>query len=405
MSDMSHAVLLHEISGLTKEEQWEPFAWYKKMRENCPVFYDPEQDIWNVFLYEHAKRVLTDHQLFSNKKDRSLLPTPKNDNRSNLNRCDPPEHQKRRALVAKAFTPRSLETWIPRIQSITDQLITEMEEQETVDIVEKLAVPLPVTVIADLLGVPSKDWHLIKRWSDIFFRPYAKDQFEDIELEKKKALHEYYNYLYPLVQEKRKNPTDDIISDLTQAELHGERLTDTEVIDVSRMLLGAGNETTTILITNIFYSMLFDQPGIYQKVRNDLSLVPLLVEEVLRFRFTASMDRKIAKDVEIFGHKMKKGQMIVAWMASANRDESKFSHAETFDIHRPNNHQHLTFGAGPHFCLGAPLARMEAKIALSTFIKRFANIHISDGFKLSEHLTPSIVGQSLKSFPIQLERE
>lgn len=405
MSDRSQLVLPHEISKLKKEEQWEPFTWYKKMRDKSPVYYDPKQDVWNVFLYEHAKLVLTNHELFSNKKVRSLIPVPLTDNRSNVNLCDPPEHRKRRTLLAKAFTPRSLENWIPRIQSIADQLIADMEEMETVDIVEKLAVPLPVTVIADLLGVPSKDWHLIKHWSDILFFPYAKDQYENIEQEKQKALIEFRDYLYPIVQEKRKSPKDDIISDLTQAELDGERLTDDEVIDSSRGLLGAGNETTTMLISNVFYSMLFDQPGIYKQIRNDLSFVPLLIEEVLRFRFPASMDRRIAQDTDIFGYPMKKGQVIIAWVGSANRDELQFSHAEKFDIHRSNNHHHLTFGAGPHFCLGAPLARLEAKIALTTFIERFTNIDAVDGFKLNEHLTPSGIGQSLKSFPIRLEKE
>jgi cytochrome P450 family 106 len=169
-------------------------------------------------------------------------------------------------------------------------------------------------------------------------------------------------------------------------------------------LLGAGNETTTMLIANIFYCMLFDQPGVYQELREDISLVPDLIEEVLRFRFPASNDRRIVKDTNVFGPLMKKGQMIIAWAGSANRDESQFANAETFDIHRPNNKQHLTFGAGPHFCLGAPLARMEARIALTTFVKSFADIHSVENFNLTDHLIASGVGQSLKSLPIRLEK-
>jgi cytochrome P450 family 106 len=405
LSDTNNTIIIPEISKLkTKEEQWEPYAWYKEMRENHPVYYDEEQDVWNVFLYDHAKRVLSDHELFSNVKTRSLIPTPRTDNRANVNFCDPPEHRKRRALLAKAFTPRSLESWEPRIQAIVNDLIAEMEKYETVDIVEKLAVPLPVTVIADLLGVPNKDWRLIKHWSDILFRPYEKEHYDDIAKKKQQALKEFREYLYPIVQEKRKNPADDIISDLTRAELHGERLNDEEVVDSSRGLLGAGNETTTMLIANIFYCMLFDQPGVYQELREDISLVPDLIEEVLRFRFPASNDRRIVKDTNVFGPLMKKGQMIIAWAGSANRDESQFANAETFDIHRPNNKQHLTFGAGPHFCLGAPLARMEARIALTTFVKSFADIHPVENFNLTDHLIASGVGQSLKSLPIRLEK-
>ncbi|MCH5584944.1 cytochrome P450 [Shimazuella sp. AN120528] len=406
MSSSNQTILLQEISKLkTKEEQWEPFGWYRHMRENNPVFYDAEQDVWNVFLYDHVKTVLFDHQLFSNKKVRSLIPIPrKMDNRSNINLVDPPEHRKRRALQSQAFTPRNLKEWEPRIQAIVDELVTDMEGDSTVDIVQKLAIPLPVTVIAELLGVPSKDRDKIKAWSDVLFLPYNKEAYSDIAQEKGRVMKEFQEYLYPIVQEKQKHPADDIISDLTKAELEGELLTVEEVVMSSIGLLGAGNETTTTLISNVFYSLLFDKPGIYQELRADLSLVPNMIEEVLRFRFPATMDRKVAKDTSVFGHEMKEGQAIVAWIGSANRDGAQFAHAEEFDIHRQGNQRHFTFGAGPHFCLGAPLARMEANIALTTFVKRIANIQKVEGFKLTEHLIDSVIGQSLKSFPIRLKK-
>nr|WP_285229549.1 cytochrome P450 [Paenibacillus albidus] len=396
--------MLDEISKLaTKQDQWEPYAWYKNMRDNDPVHYNAEQDVWNVFSYDHVKRVLFDHELFSNKKERSLIPTPNQlDNRSNVNLVDPPEHRKRRAILAQAFTPRSLKDWEPRIQEIVDELIMDMEDAPVVDIVQKLAIPLPVTVIADLLGVPSRDRHLIKTWSDILFLPYNLEAYAEIEQQKGVAMKEFAEYLYPIVLEKRKHPVDDIISDLTKAELEGEQLTDEEVVRSAIGLLGAGNETTTTLISNIFYCMLFDQPGVYQELRADLTLVPKLVEEVLRFRFGATIDRKVARDTDIFGPNMKAGQVVVAWIGAANRDESHFARADVFDIHRPGNQQHMTFGAGPHFCLGAPLARLEANMALASFVKRFADIRQTERFVLDEHLTVSATGQSLKSFPIGL---
>ncbi|TCW40609.1 hypothetical protein EDC32_101255 [Laceyella sacchari] len=404
MRSTSKTILLHEISKLnSKLDQWNPFSWYKQMREHNPVFYDAEQDVWNVFLYDHAKRVLFDHQLFSNKKERSLIPVPRVNNRSNVNFCDPPEHRHRRALLAQAFTPRSLKEWEPRIQAIADELVADMEGQTTVDIVQQLAIPLPVIVIAKLLGVPSQDREKIKAWSDILFYPYEREAFGDIADKKARAMKEFQEYLYPIVQEKRKHPADDILSDLTKANLEGEQLTDMEVVMSGIGLLGAGNETTTMLISNMFYSMLFDQPGIYQEMRADSTAIPKLVEEVLRYRFPVAIDRQVAQDTTVFGHKMKKGQIIIAWMGSANRDESQFANAETFDIHRPNNQTHLTFGAGPHFCLGAPLARMEANIALSTFVKRFADIRPVEAFDVTEHLIQSATGQSLKSLPICVE--
>ncbi|MCA0755793.1 cytochrome P450 [Paenibacillus sp. N4] len=404
MKANSQIILLHEISKLgTSTAQWEPYAWYKEMRDNNPVYYDAEQDVWNVFLYDHAKRVLFDHELFSNKKERSLIPIPQRlESRSNVNLVDPPEHRKRRALLAQAFTPRSLKDWEPRIQEIVDGLIAEMEGAPSVDIVESLAIPLPIIVIADLLGVPYQDRRQFKTWSDILFLPYNNEAFADIEQQKGQAMKEFAEYLYPIVLQKRNHPEDDIISDLTKAELEGERLTDEEVVMSAIGLLGAGNETTTTLISNMFYCMLFDKPGIYQELRSDLSLVPKLTEEVLRFRFAATMDRKVAQDTNVFGPEMKAGQAIVAWIGSANRDESKYESADVFDIHRPGNQQHLTFGAGPHFCLGAPLARLEANMALTSFVKRFADIRQVEGFEIAPHLTVSITGQSLKSFPIEL---
>ncbi|PTM57778.1 cytochrome P450 [Desmospora activa] len=405
MKAASQTILVHEISKLqTKEAQWDPFAWYQEMRENNPVFYDAEQDVWNVFLYDHAKRVLFDHALFSNKKERSLIPTPREDNRANVNFVDPPEHRNRRALLAKAFTPRNLKEWEPRIHMIVDELIAEMEGRDTVDIVQELAIPLPVTVIAELLGAPTKDRHQIKSWSDILFMPYAKDTYSDVVAEKAQAMKEFHEYLLPIVKEKRKHPADDILSDLTKAELDGERLNDEEVVLSGIGLLGAGNETTTMLISNMFYSMLVDKPGVYQELRSDQSLVPKLTEEVLRFRFPAAMDRKVAQDTDVFGPEMKQGQVVVAWVGAANRDEAQFAHGEEFDIHRPGNQRHLTFGAGPHFCLGAPLARMEANIALTSFVKRFADIGLVENFEVTEHLIDSAIGQSLESFPIRLEQ-
>ncbi|MEJ8303679.1 cytochrome P450 [Saccharibacillus sacchari] len=402
----SNQVILQEISKLsTPEEQWEPYAWFTHMRENEPIQYDAEQDVWSVFSYDAVKKVLFDHELFSNKKQRSLIPIPHEvDNRSNVNLVDPPEHRKRRALLAQAFTPRSLKDWEPRIQEIIDELIADMEGDTVVDLVDKLAVPLPVTVIADLLGVPSSDREKIKAWSDILFLPYNLDAFTDIEQQKGQAMQEFAQYLYPIVVSKRADPADDIISDLIRAELEGEKLSDQEIVMSAIGLLGAGNETTTTLLANLFYCMLFDRPGVYEELRANESLIPKLVEEVLRFRFGATIDRKVAQDTDIFGPQMKAGQVVVAWIGAGNRDEAHFEHADTFDIHRPGKNQHLTFGAGPHFCLGAPLARLEANMALSAFVKRFSAIAPVEDFNVSDHLTVSITGQSLKSFPVRVSR-
>ncbi|EOP24301.1 MULTISPECIES: cytochrome P450 [Bacillus] len=404
MDSPENVILVHEISKLkTKEELWNPYGWYQFMRDNHQVHYDEEQDVWNVFLYEDVNRVLSDYRLFSSRRERRQFAIPPLETRININSTDPPEHRNVRSIVSKAFTPRSLEQWKPRIQAIADELVKNIKKYDEVNIVNQFAAPLPVTVISDLLGVPTTDRKQIKEWSDILFMPYSKEKFNDLDAEKGIALNEFKAYLLPIVQEKRYHLTDDIISDLIRAEYEGERLTDEEIVTFSLGLLAAGNETTTNLIINSFYCFLVDSPGIYQELREEPKLVAKAIEEVLRYRFPVTLARRITEDTNIFGPLMKKDQMIVAWVSAANLDENKFSHASKYNLHRIGNEKHLTFGKGPHFCLGAPLARLEAEIALSTFINAFEKIEISPSFNLERCILKN--EQTLKYLPIRLKTQ
>ncbi|WP_259417666.1 cytochrome P450 [Bacillus toyonensis] len=404
MDSPENVILVHEISKLkTKEELWNPYGWYQFMRDNHPVHYDEEQDVWNVFLYEDVNRVLSDYRLFSSRRERRQFAIPPLETRININSTDPPEHRNVRSIVSKAFTPRSLEQWKPRIQAIADELVKNIKKYNEVNIVNQFAAPLPVTVISDLLGVPTTDRKQIKEWSDILFMPYSKEKFNDLDAEKGIALNEFKAYLLPIVQEKRYHLTDDIISDLIRAEYEGERLTDEEIVTFSLGLLAAGNETTTNLIINSFYCFLVDSPGIYQELREEPKLVAKAIEEVLRYRFPVTLARRITEDTNIFGPLMKKDQMIVAWVSAANLDENKFSHASKYNLHRIGNEKHLTFGKGPHFCLGAPLARLEAEIALSTFINAFEKIELSPSFNLERCILKN--EQTLKYLPIRLKTQ
>ncbi|MBJ8075232.1 cytochrome P450 [Bacillus cereus group sp. N12] len=404
MDSPENVILVHEISKLkTKEELWNPYGWYQFMRDNYPVHYDEEQDVWNVFLYEDVNRVLSDYRLFSSRRERRQFAIPPLETRININSSDPPEHRNVRSIVSKAFTPRSLEQWKPRIQAIADELVKNIKKYDEVNIVNQFAAPLPITVISDLLGVPTTDRKQIKEWSDILFMPYSKEKFNDLDAEKGIALNEFKAYLLPIVQEKRYHLTDDIISDLIRAEYEGERLTDEEIVTFSLGLLAAGNETTTNLIINSFYCFLVDSPGIYQELREEPKLVAKAIEEVLRYRFPVTLARRITEDTNIFGPLMKKDQMIVAWVSAANLDENKFSHASKYNLHRIGNEKHLTFGKGPHFCLGAPLARLEAEIALSTFINAFEKIELSPSFNLERCILKN--EQTLKYLPIRLKTQ
>ncbi|PGU33774.1 cytochrome P450 [Bacillus cereus] len=404
MASPENVILVHEISKLkTKEELWNPYEWYQFMRDNHPVHYDEEQDVWNVFLYDDVNRVLSDYRLFSSRRERRQFAIPPLETRININSTDPPEHRNVRSIVSKAFTPRSLEQWKPRIQAIADELVKNIKKYDEVNIVNQFAAPLPVTVISDLLGVPTTDRKKIKVWSDILFMSYSKDKFNDLDVEKGIALNEFKAYLLPIVQEKRYHLTDDIISDLIRAEYEGERLTDEEIVTFSLGLLAAGNETTTNLIINCFYCFLVDSPGIYEELRKEPTLISKAIEEVLRYRFPVTLARRITEDTNIFGPFMKKDQMIVAWVSAANVDEKKFLHASEFNLHRIGNEKHLTFGKGSHFCLGAPLARLEAEIALTTFINAFEKIELSSSFNLEKCILEN--EQTLKFLPICLKTQ
>jgi cytochrome P450 family 106 len=401
---------IKEITNFqSRADEFFPIDWYKEMLHKHPVYYHEKTDTWNVFKHQDVKQVLSNYEYFSSEGSRTTIfvgadnKEEKPSALTNLTLIDPPQHRKSRSLLAAAFTPRSLKNWEPRIQQIAKELVEDIPENSTVNIVEALAAPLPSLVIADLFGVPIQDREQFKEWVDILFQPYDKERLDDIALQKQQAAKEYFQYLYPIVVQKRSNLSDDIICDLIQAEVDGEKFTDEEIIQMTMMLLGAGVETTSHAISNTFYSLLYDDESIYEQLRNNLELVPNTVEEMLRYRFHMSRrDRTVKKDNDLLGTKLKKGDVVIAWMSACNMDEAIFENPFTIDIHRPSNKKHLTFGNGPHFCLGAPLARLEMKIALETFIQKFSRIEAVDGFELEHNLTASATGQSLTNLPMKV---
>ncbi|MED1792200.1 cytochrome P450 [Brevibacillus nitrificans] len=401
-----------EISDFTsKSEEFFPLAWYKKMLEEKPIYYHAGTDTWNVFKYEDVKRVLTDYEIFSSKRSRTFTSVgaateegsiPE---RLNLHESDPPEHRKSRSLLSTAFTPKSLKDWEPRIQQVVNDLISEIGDKTEIDIVKEFTTPLPIIIMADLLGVPHKDKQLFKEWVDILFMPFQKENAEEIGKMKEKAAKEYFQYLLPFVVEKRNQLAEDIISDLIQAEFEGETLADDEIVRMTMFLLGAGIETTSLLLANSFYSLLYDDPKLYDELRGDLNLIPSFVEEMLRYRFHISkMDRTVREDNDVLGVPLKKGDVVIAWMSAANMDKDVFEDPFTLNIHRANNNRHQTFGNGPHFCLGAPLARMEANKAFKSFIEAFSHIEPTSGFDLEASLQPSAAGQALTRLPMKVRR-
>ncbi|WP_010494010.1 cytochrome P450 [Paenibacillus elgii] len=365
----------------TPEERFNPFQWYRKMREEAPVRWDEERRTWDVFGYEEVKTVLDRKEVFSSRVFRDGKSLFEN----GLLNLDPPKHTQMRDIVNKAFTPKAMKDWEPRIQAITNELLDAVEGKQEIDLVEQLSYPLPVLVIAEMLGVPAKDQRKFKDWSDQAVAGPANNSEEakSEQLRKQQqVVGELYAYFKEIIELKKMEPADDIISVLLQASVNGESLTEEEIVGFCILLLVAGNETTTNLITNAIYTFL-EYPEVYRQIKNEPDeLLPAAIEEVLRFRSPVQASfRFVQEDVVLGGKELRAGEYVIAWMGAANRDEKQFPNAEQFVVPRKPN-LHMAFGRGIHFCLGAPLARMEAEIVLKEWIRRYPDFRLSAGFTL-----------------------
>jgi len=335
------------------------------MRERLPVAQsDGSLDFWSVFGYEDVQRVLSDYEHFSSRfigggsgdpLDNSLIST------------DPPRHRQLRALVSQAFTPRAINQLAPRIEAIAQELLDAVSETGEADIVHDFAYPLPVIVIAELLGIPVADRARFKRWSDAIVSGGSGVMNHG---EAEREMSEYFVWT---IEQHRQNPQNDLISALLAAEIAGERLNLRDLLGFGVLLLIAGNETTTNLIGNAI--LCFDeQPNVYPELRSTPALLPGAVEEVLRYRSPVqSMFRTVARNTQLGGLDLRAGQAVLAYIGSANRDEAQFPNADCFDIRRQPN-RHIAFGHGIHFCLGAPLARLESRIGLSAILARLPDL-------------------------------
>jgi cytochrome P450 len=359
-----------------------PFPWYAKMRRESPVFYDAEQQSWMVFRYEDVKFVFANWQLFSSKVPH---PPEQTDFTQSLNFTDPPKHRSLRSLVAKVFTARRVEELAPRITQITHELIDQVQAQHRMDFVHDLAIPLPVIVIVEILGVPVADRADFKRWSDgiVVLDPAAL-----------KAMADYFRHL---LDERRKQPGTDLISDLIAAHEAGETLTAQELVDFCIVLLVGGNETTTNLLGNAILCF-HEYPAAYERLKQEPKLLPLAIEEVLRYRSSIQgIERFTTVETQLGGQTIPAGQMVTVWMGSANRDATQFDRAEAFVVDRDPN-PHVAFGNGIHFCLGAPLARLEAAIVLRAVLERLPNLRIDPAATLE--FIPTTTVHGLTSLPV-----
>ena len=362
---------------------------YATMRQAGRICYHPGMDddfnVWFVTGYEDVEMVLRDHQRFV--KDYRHVATPEqlakwqepdelfsrlDDHMLNM---DPPDHTRLRALVSKVFTARQINKLQPRVQEMADALIDKVIDQGEMDLIDDYAFPLPITVISEMLGIPTSERDNFRRWSEAFINQTTatENRSEFISL-----MTEFVQYLGQIIAQRREQPQDDLISDLIKAEEAGDKLSEEELYSMIVLLIVAGHETTTNLIGNGILGLL-EHPDQLALLRAEPARIDDAIEEILRYDGPAERAtmRWAAEDMTIGDQTIERGQPVVVSLASANRDEKRFQRPDVLDITREDK-RNLGFGFGIHYCVGAALARMEGKIAINTLIQRLPELRLRE---------------------------
>ena len=362
-----------------------PFPFYARLRAEAPAYrmtLPTKEAAWLVTRYDDVAMVLKDERFV---KDTTNALTPgqvanqrwfrkvfKSLKRNMLN-LDPPDHTRLRGLV-KAFSPRLIEQMHGRIEILTNDLLDAVEGRGRIDLIRDYALPLPATIIAEMLGVPVEDRHAFHRGTNAIISAAASSW---AMLRAIPSAWSLIRYIRKIIRKRRADPHDDLVSALAQAEEAGDRLSEDELLAMVFLLLAAGHETTVNLIGNGTLALL-EHPDQMDRLRNDPALIKPAVEELLRYTSPVEMatERYAREDVTMAGVTIPRGEMVFAVIASANRDERQFAEPDTLDITREPN-KHLAFGLGPHFCLGAPLARLEGQIAINTLLRRVPDMRLT----------------------------
>lgn len=361
------------INFFSDEARRDPYPLYDQARSLSPLLYVPPPfDGWLIFDYDGVKRALNDHELFS-----SRVPAPRNW----FLFFDPPAHSKLRGLISKAFTPKSIGVIESHIRELSGQLLEQAVRRTEFDLAAELSIPLPMKVIARMIGIPPSDWERFKRWSDSMLKlSYARQGGEEAVQagrEFNAVTGEMNEYLTEMIDQRRAKPQEDLLTRLIEAEMEGERLSQEEILGFFQLLLIGGQETTTNLINNAVLCFL-ENPDQLALVRNNPELLPSAIEEVLRYRSPLQWVMRTPKhEVEMHGQVIPTGKLLLPMIGSANRDPKHFTEPNRFDVRRTPN-PHIAFGHGIHSCLGAALARMEARIALGDFLRLVPNFEMAN---------------------------
>jgi cytochrome P450 len=415
---------------LASREAWlEPFPWYREMRESTPVRYDASRRSWDVFRHDDVKRILDDDSTFSvDPRNAADFREPENEGEGLILDTmlfeDPPRHDVLRSVVEEPFNPRAIGELEGRLREVTAGLLDDALEGDNkagagegtgtgttgkvgagvgsrMDVVADLAYPLPVIAIAELLGVPPEDRDRFKRWSDTVVAAASAEEGGREFIEQQNATQrEMGAYFLEMIEDRRENPREDLMTRIATAEAGAgdERLSHREALGTAILLLVAGNITTTNLIANAVRC--FAEADLLDELAGDERALGTATGEVLRYRSPVQAMARIAtEDVTVGGEEIEAGERVIAWLGSANRDEGQFADAESFvPVRSPN--QHLGFGHGTHYCLGAPLARLEANVALSELFDRCRGIEPTNA-DLQPTRSSFIYG--VESLPIAVE--
>jgi cytochrome P450 PksS len=389
----------------------DPYPFYARLRAEEPVYrvtLPDRRPAWLLTRYDDVAAALKDERLA---KDPHNALTPEQLARRpwmpkffqplsrNMLDLDPPNHTRLRALVSRAFTPRLIEEMRGRVQALADRLLDQAQGQGRMDLIRDYALPIPTTIIAEMLGVPLADRPRFQRWSNAFIVAGSSrwGVFQAIV-----PVWKFLRYTRRLAQARRAQPRDDLVSALVEAREAGQRLNEDELVAMIVLLLVAGFETTVNLIGNGTLALL-RHPDQLERLRNDPGLIRSAVEELLRFEspVEAATERYAREDVTIAGVTIPRGELIFPVIASANRDERQFTDPDKLDLTREPN-KHLAFGLGAHYCLGAALARMEGQIAINTLLRRMPGLRLAvePG---ALRWRPGLVLRGLTALPVQNE--
>jgi len=397
LSSTEQDLLLDIFGSFTPEVRSNPHPVYHRLRAEAPIAHSAiNDDSWVLTRYADCEAVLRDTRWSSNPKHRTAPPPGPGgtvDFRSATSETganvllflDPPDHTRLRKLVNKAFTPRTVERLRPRIAEVVDGILDTAAERGELDIVADLGFMLPVTVICELMGVPVDDHHLFGPWSSDATRMLDGVLDEDTAMKGINAFMQIIGYFNDLYEDRRRNPRDDLLTALVQAEEEGDRLTEEELRSMTVLIFIAGHETTMNLIGNGMKALL-EQRDQFDRLRHDPGLAPTAIEELLRYDGPVHITGRIASEpLEIGGRQFAPGEQVALLLAAANRDPAQFPDPDRLDITRANG-PHLTFSHGIHYCLGASLARLEGQIAIPSLVQRFPNMAvISDPVEYRDH--------------------